>query len=890
MSSPEIPPPTACVADWKRTKQRLLFASLVLILVVVALFLHSSLSKPDVLNLGTEETTETLTQTESAPSAAVSQAELAEGPQPTPEQQSEPKKPFEPKPERETAVSPSTTCDLSVGSWVANPSRQPQYTGESCKSLSRAFNCQRNGRVNMRYLQYEWRSPGCRIERFDASAFLEHMRNKVFLVVGDSVSMNFFGALQCLLETATPTKVSPVHATFPSSTLIFLPACPPNPPRDGPLFPGGPNTYAVIAPHLNAHFPSSTLVLVLPACPPNPHGQSRDGPLFPGGPRTRALIAPQFNATFLSHASSFLVQSTPSVHLDQAHLGQAHLDQTHLDQAHLDQTHLDQTHLDQAHLDQTHLDQAHLDQAHLDQAHLDQAHLDQTHLDQAHLDQVHLDQTHLDQAHLDQAHLDQTHLDQAHLDQTHLDQAHLDQTHLDQAHLDQAHLDQAHLDQAHLDQTHLDQAHLDQTHLDQAHLDQAHLDQAHLDQAHLDQTHLDQAHLDQAHLDQAHLDQAHLDTTCCSTLLSGASSHLPHQGNKSTASTRMTHLTRVHLDRITSPVFNPRDRTTASPWTVHLYCSCCSLHAPLQPSLPLTPLHSPLSTLPSPLTPLHSPLSTLPSPFSPLHSPLSTLPSPLSPLHSPLSTHPSPLSPLHSPLSTLPSPLSPLHSPLSTLPSPLSPLHSPLSTHPSPLSPLHSPLSTLPLPPLPQQGDRTTASTWTVHLDQVHPNWSPVLPYSDYVVFGTGAWYTIVSQPQVLRSYVNARALICLPPFNIILHPPPTSPLQADLKKRHYMANLKKRHYMVDNKEQPSENRMATMQTALHTVARFTRSINYTGVPMLLTYSPVHEKVRLNSTARELGCSSYMRPVGVEALEGAQWAADAMDARNAQIEVGLERC
>ncbi|CAI5983174.1 unnamed protein product, partial [Closterium sp. NIES-64] len=329
-----------------------------------------------------EETTETLTQTESAPSAAVSQAELAEGPQPTPEQQSEPKKPFEPKPERETAVSPSTTCDLSVGSWVANPSRQPQYTGESCKSLSRAFNCQRNGRVNMRYLQYEWRSPGCRIERFDASAFLEHMRNKVFLVVGDSVSMNFFGALQCLLETATPTK-------------------------------------------------------------------SRDGPLFPGGPRTRALIAPQFNATFLSHASSFLVQSTPS-------------------------------------------------------------------------------------------------------------------------------------------------------------------------------------------------------------------------------------------------------------------------------------------------------------------------------------------------------------------------------------------------------GDRTTASTWTVHLDQVHPNWSPVLPYSDYVVFGTGAWYTI--------------------------------------------ANLKKRHYMVDNKEQPSENRMATMQTALHTVARFTRSINYTGVPMLLTYSPVHEKVRLNSTARELGCSSYMRPVGVEALEGAQWAADAMDARNAQIE------
>ncbi|CAI7861172.1 unnamed protein product [Closterium sp. NIES-54] len=270
-----------------------------------------------------------------------------------------------------------------TNSWVANPSRRHQYTGKSCKSLSRSLNCQRNGRTNMQYLQYEWRSPGCRIERFDASAFLERMRNKVFLVVGDSVSMNFISALQCLIETATPTK-------------------------------------------------------------------SRDGPLFPGGPRTHAVVAPHFNATFLRHASSFLVRSIPS-------------------------------------------------------------------------------------------------------------------------------------------------------------------------------------------------------------------------------------------------------------------------------------------------------------------------------------------------------------------------------------------------------GDKTTASTWTVHLDQVHPEWSPVLQYTDYVVFGTGVWYTI--------------------------------------------ADLKKRHYMVDNREQPSLNRLATMQTALHTVTRFTHSINYTGMPILLTYSPVHANVRINSSAPELSCSSYMQPLGPDALQGAQWATDALEARNAQIEV-----
>ncbi|CAI5934647.1 unnamed protein product, partial [Closterium sp. NIES-64] len=384
MSSPEIQPPTAGTADWKRAKQRFLFASLALILITVALFLHSSLSKPDVLNLGTERTTETLTQTESATTAAVGQAELAGDPQPTPEQKSEPEKPSEPKPERENAVSPSTTCDLTVGSWVPNPSREPQYTGESCRSLSRALNCQRNGRTNMHYLQYEWRSPECRIERFDASAFLERMRNKVFLVVGDSLTLNFFSALQCLIETVTPTK-------------------------------------------------------------------SREGPLFPGGPNAHALLAPHFNATFLRQAAAFLARS------------------------------------------------------------------------------------------------------------------------------------------------------------------------------------------------------------------------------------------------------------------------------------------------------------------------------------------------------------------------------------------------------LPTGGDRTSSgSTWTVHLDQVHPEWAAVLPYTDYVVFGAGAWYTT--------------------------------------------GRVKTRHYMINNTEQPN-NRMATMQAALHAVTRFTRSINYTGMPIFLTYSPMHGNVRVNSTAPSVGCSAYMDPVGADAVEVPQWNKDCIGVRNAQLEV-----
>ncbi|CAI5517871.1 unnamed protein product, partial [Closterium sp. Naga37s-1] len=317
--------------------------------------------------------------------------------------------------------------------WEANPSRQPQYTGESCRSLSRALNCQRNGRTNMQYLQYEWRSPECHIERFDASAFLERMRNKVFLVVGDSLTLNFFSALQCLIETVTPTK-------------------------------------------------------------------SREGPLFPGGPSAHAVLAPHFNATFLRQAAAFLARSSPT-----------------------------------------------------------------------------------------------------------------------------------------------------------------------------------------------------------------------------------------------------------------------------------------------------------------------------------------------------------------------------------------------------GGGDRTSSgSTWTVHLDQVHPEWAPVLQYTDYVVFGTGAWYTTANlkqrhfmvsnteQPHFKNFAATSKRKVSspsLPSQPLILHPSP--PLQGRVKTRHYMMN---------NTEQPN-NRMATMQAALRTVTHFTRSINYTGMPIFLTYSPMHGNVRVNSTAPSVGCSAYMDPVGPEAVEVPQWNKDCMGVRNAQIEV-----
>ncbi|CAI7853705.1 unnamed protein product, partial [Closterium sp. NIES-53] len=90
---------------------------------------------------------------------------------------------------------------------------------------------------------------------FDASAFLERMRNKVFLVVGDSVSMNFISALQCLIETATPTKVG-------RPTCWHLTAIVEN---------YAPGSFLASAPRTNfQRYLASTLPLLPPSCPPNP--------------------------------------------------------------------------------------------------------------------------------------------------------------------------------------------------------------------------------------------------------------------------------------------------------------------------------------------------------------------------------------------------------------------------------------------------------------------------------------------------------------------------------------------------------------------------------------------------------------------------------------------
>ncbi|CAI7793142.1 unnamed protein product [Closterium sp. NIES-53] len=96
---------------------------------------------------------------------------------------------------------------LSLISWVRNPFVK-RYTGFSCQSIRSQLNCDRKGRSDSEYLNYEWKSPGCSIKRFNTAVFLNTVRNRVFMSAGDSYATNLYHALRCLIETTTKVQVS----------------------------------------------------------------------------------------------------------------------------------------------------------------------------------------------------------------------------------------------------------------------------------------------------------------------------------------------------------------------------------------------------------------------------------------------------------------------------------------------------------------------------------------------------------------------------------------------------------------------------------------------------------------------------------------------------------
>nr|XP_027063107.1 protein trichome birefringence-like 43 [Coffea arabica] len=94
-------------------------------------------------------------------------------------------------------------CDIFQGSWIRDDS-YPGYEYTQCPFIEKAFNCQNNGRTDSEYLKYRWQPKNCNVSRFDGKEFLSRFKGKSIMFVGDSLSLNQWQSLTCMLHSAVP--------------------------------------------------------------------------------------------------------------------------------------------------------------------------------------------------------------------------------------------------------------------------------------------------------------------------------------------------------------------------------------------------------------------------------------------------------------------------------------------------------------------------------------------------------------------------------------------------------------------------------------------------------------------------------------------------------------